>query len=110
MPWPTHAEFLAHLQDDMSVHAETNTSLQTILSEVRKGNEDTAALRTAFAPLQPISADLVKAVDERKFRMKLAGLVITLGKGIGWMAAIVAAVYAVAAVDPGFAAWLKQLL
>lgn len=109
-PWPTRAEHEAHLVDDARVHGETTTSLSTILAEVRKGNADTAALREAVAPLVPVSADLARIAAERKFRLQLAGLVVTAGKGIGWFAAFAGAIAGVMAISPGFTAWLKWLL
>jgi hypothetical protein len=109
-PWPTHSEFVDHLRDDQRVHSETTRSLSTILDEVRRGNQDTAALRAAFAPLEPISRDIVETIAARSFRHQLYALLIVCAKGLGWMAALIGTVAGVAAISPGFAAWLKWIL
>ena len=109
-PWVTRAEHEAHLRDDRQVHSDTTTSLTTILNEVRKGNEDTAALRSAFAPLEPISKDIVKSIADRKFRRQLGDWIVWLAKGVGWCGAFIGAVAAVASVSPGFLGWLKWIL
>lgn len=109
LPWVTRAELTEHVDEDTGIHAEAARTLSTILDEVRRGNQDVAEVRRVIAPIEPIAADLVKAIDDRRFRLKLGAIAVSLAKGVGWCAGLVAAAYAVAAVSPEFATWLKHV-
>ena len=110
IPWVRVADFDAHVNDDTRVHAETSTSLSTILNEVRAGNELTRQLSDKVAPLDQIRSDLIAQVDDRKFRRRLVGTGKTLLTGVGWVAAFVGSIAAVAAVSPKFLTLLQWLL
>lgn len=106
VPWVTPSQFQGHVGD-------TNKALGTIIAEVRKGNEDVAAIREAVGPLVANTVDLVATAENRRFRHWIYRVAKAAGRRI-WAfligaATILAALYAAAAIDPHIAMFLKGL-
>jgi hypothetical protein len=110
LPWVPKAKFDFHVAEDARVHGETSRSLSTILDEVRAGNTVTQQLADKLAPLDQMRPDLQAQVDDRRFRARLRGSLVTAAKGAGWCFGLIAMVAGVAAVSPAFLNKLTWLL
>jgi hypothetical protein len=113
MPWVRWGEFDEHLRnfgthvtDDQSVHARAETTMGTILAEVRSGNTLTEQMKTIVEQLQPYGAEIIEGAANRRWRKTLYRYLVAAAKGGGWIAAFVGGIAAVAAAFPSFHDWL----